>query len=269
MSGTLWESLLKILTGLSVDLFGTPATKSYDPVIKYSGISIKPEKFLSLTHLITGLLFLFSILIPFFYLLAFKSINLVVLIPTAVLLLIFLLEAFEFYIISPAILLAQTLTSIHSWQVEQQVPYALLFMNQLMSIGVPYELARKKLSELPEMQFLNSSLEKDDVQSDSLQEFKMFLQQCEKVGVTPQILADLETLSSTYRESALVRLRSLGNLANQLFTYILALYTASIVVIVLAGMGISFLPGIEFLLLDIINPLLFAAGVLYLIGGRK
>jgi len=219
--------------------------------------------------LITGLLFLLSVTVPISYLIIFNSLNLVSLIPTLILLLIFLLEAFEFYSLSPTILLTQSLVSIRSWQVEQQVPYALLFMNQLLSIGVPYELAKKKLLELKEMQFLNSALENNDVKSDSLQEFKMFLNQCQKVGITSQIISDLETLSRTYRESTLVKLRSLGTLANQIFTYILALYTASIVIIVLAGMGISFLPGIEFILLVIVNPLLFTAGVIYLIGRRR
>jgi hypothetical protein len=227
-------------------------------------MEIPPQLLLSTSRAFTFTLILLSALIPLAYSILFRFHHPLFLLPTTTLILIFLLELFEIFDFSPLIILIKTYVSWKRIQIETQIPYAMLFLNQTLSLGVPLESALDEMEKQLHIQELVSEIKNPKISSDYAGEFINFIEQCRRVGVTPQILDDLLIMSNTQKNLALSRFRSMSNLAGQIFTYSLTLYTASILFIIVTAINSGSI-GLEFFLLDLINPLLFFLGFTYLI----
>lgn len=256
----------KFFFGLAASIFGLPKTGRYDALIKEAGISINPHLFLSASRAFTSILLISSIFLLILYYALFSFSNPILFLPSLYLLACFFLEFFELFEFSPLVILAGAYVSWRRMQVENELPYAMLFLNQLLSLGIPLETALRELRRQEHLGALVAEIEHPKIMSRPITEFMGFIEQCRRVGVTPQILEDLVVMSNTQREFSLSRFRSMGTMAGHIFTYVLALYTSSILFIIVTSINAGS-SGLEFILLDIVNPLLFVAGFLYLVRG--
>jgi hypothetical protein len=237
-------------------------------MVKAAGIRLDPRLVLSASRAATLLLSFLSVLLLFLYSSSFSFFHPFIVLPTAYFLCCFLLESFEVFSFSPVPLALGAYVSWKRMQVESELPYAMLFLNQVLSLGVPVESALCELGRQESLQAVFRELEHPVLLSRPVQEFRGFLSQCRRAGVTPQVLEDLFVMSSAHRERALSGFRSLNAMAGNIFTYVLALYTCSILVIIVAAVNEGS-TGLEFLLLVVVNPLLFAAGFIHLMRGRS
>lgn len=260
--------MLNLVMGAALAVFGVPKTVAYDAVIEGSGVRMRPGQALSVCRLATAVSLLGSALSVWLFCTAFSYFHPVLLVPSLYFLACVALESVEVFDASVGFRVLAALASYRRTRAESELPYALLFLNQALGLGVPLEAVMLELYQQEGFQQLRFLVSRPHLVSRPIQEFQGVLAQCERVGATPQVLDDLVAMSSMHTDRALSWFKALGVMAGSVFTYVLALYACSILVIVVASVN-GGVAGLEFLLLVVVNPVLFLAGFVYVWLGRS